>query len=279
MGTIPSMETGAARRARSTGNAAVIVARLLVGTVLLTAVQPAAAQRPRRRFEPTDLRLQPAGVAEVDWQGGVVTGEDGQRAFLPDFEASLGISSHVELELDGTFGLDQLSKPVFLDNTLLAVRIGVVDEPDAPGSTSSWSAGIQAGPRLPTLPQTHGLGLEALAIVGRTTGGMHLFAQFGSLIDPSESVAGYRRPVHPFGIEGGLDLDLDLDQHDTWSLSAELGGIKYFSPHRDQIHVATGPALRVSKWLELSVVGLVGLLSGGDRLGAFLGANTRFSVF
>jgi hypothetical protein len=256
-----------------------VAAALLIALAFVTAAQPAAAQRPRRRFEPTDLRLQPAGVAELDFQGGVVTGEDGQRAFLPDFEASLGISSHVELELDGTFGLDQLSKPVFLDNTLVAVRIGMVDEPDAPGSTSSWSGGVQAGPRLPTLPHTHGLGLEALAIVGRTSGGMHLFAQFGSLIDPAESVAGYRRPVHPFGLEGGLDLDLDLDEHDTWSLSAELGGIKYLSPHRDQIHVAGGPALRVSKWLELSLVGLVGLLSGGDRLGLFLGANTRFNVF
>ncbi len=263
----------------ATGHAAVTLARLVIVAFLLTVAHPAAAQRPRRRFEPTDLRLQPAGVAEVDLQGGVVTGEDGQRAFVPDFEASLGISSHVELELDGTFGLDPLAKPMFLDNTLLAVRIGIVDEPDAPGSTSSWSGGVQAGPRLPTLAQTHGLGLEALAIVGRTAGGMHLFAQFGSLIDPAEPVAGYRRPVHPFGIEGGFDLDLDLDQHDTWSLSAELGGIKYFSPHRDQIHVATGPAVRVSKWLELSLVGFVGLLSGGDRLGVFVGANTRFNVF
>ena len=264
------METGAARRASLA---------LLVIVGLVAEAGPAAAQRPRRRFEPTDLRLQPAGVAEVDLQGGIVTGEDGQRAFLPDVETSLGISSHVELELDGTFGLDRLSKPVFLDNTLLAVRIGIVDEQDVPGGTSAWSGGVQAGPRLPTLPGTHGLGMEALAIVGRTAGGMHLFAQVGSLIDPSESVAGYRRPVHPFGLEGGLDLDLDLDGSDRWSLNAELGGITYFSPHRDQLHAAAGPAVRVSKGLELSVIAIVGVLAGGDRLGLVLGANSRFQAF
>jgi hypothetical protein len=264
------MQTGAARRRPLA---------LLAFAALLTAAAPAEAQRPRRRFEPTDLRLQPAGVAEVDVQGGFVTGEDGQRAFLPDFEASVGISSHVELELDGTFGLDRLSKPQFLDNTLLAVRIGMVDEPDEPGSTSSWSGGVQAGPRLPTLPQSHGLGMEALAIVGRTAGGMHLFAQAGSIIDPSEPVTGYVRRIHPYGLEAGLDLDLDLDTHDTWSMNAELGGITYFSPHRDQLHVAGGPSMRVSRWLELSVVALVGILPGGDRFGVLLGANTTFKAF
>jgi hypothetical protein len=263
------MATGAARRAP--------LALLVIG--LLTAAGPAAAQRSRRRFEPTDLRLQPAGIAEVDLQTGVVAGEDGKRAFVPDFEASLGIASHVELELDGTFGLDHLSTPQFLDNTLLAVRIAMVDEHDDPESTAAWSGGVQAGPRLPTLPGTHGVGIEALAIVGRTAGPMHLFAQVGTLADPSETVAGYRRPVHPFGVEGGLDLDLDLDEHDRWSLNAELGGIKYFSPHRDQVHLAGGPALRVSKWLELSVVAIVGVLAGGDRLGLMAGVNSRFQLF
>lgn len=252
---------------------------MLAIAALVTIAAPAAAQRPRRRFEPTDLRLQPAGVAEVDVQGGLVTGEDGQRAFVPDVEASVGISSHVELELDGTFGLDRLSKPQFLDNTLLAARILMFDEPDAPGSSSSWSGGVQAGPRLPTLPQAHGLGMEALAIVGRTVRGVHLFAQVGSIIDPSEPVEGYRSRVHPYALEAGLDLDLDLDQTDTWSLNAELGSLTYFSPHRDQLHLAGGPALRVSKALELSVVGLVGVLPGGDRFGLLIGANTRFTAF
>jgi hypothetical protein len=264
------MQTGAARR----GPLAVLAI-----VALLVVAAPARAQRPRLRFEPTDLRLQPVGVAEVDVQGGFVTGADGQRVVMPDVEASVGISSHVELALDGTFGLDHLSKPRFLDNTLLAVRIGMFDEPDAPGSSSSWSGGVQAGPRLPTLPQAHGLGMEALAIVGRTAHGMHLFAQVGSIIDPSEPVEGYGSRIHPYALEAGLDLDLDLDDDDTWSLNAELGSITYFSPHRDQLHLAGGPAVRVSKWLELSLVGLVGVLPGGDRFGLLAGANTHFKAF
>lgn len=257
------------------------LAALVVPVVLATLVvsSPAAAQRARRRFEPTDLRLQPAGTAEIELQAGVVTGEDGQRAFVPDFEASLGISSHVELELDGTYGLDSFSKPAFLDNTLLAVRMQVVDEHDAPGSKSAWSGGIQAGPRLPTLPQTHGLGMEALVIVGRTTESVHLFAQAGTLIDPSEPYVGYRRPVHPYGFEGGLDLDLDLDDHDKWSFMGEVGGIKYFSPHADQLHLAAGPSCQVSPGLEVSFVALVGVLRGGDRFGGLFGATSRFKMF
>jgi hypothetical protein len=246
-------------------------------TVAITG--PAGAQRTRRRFEPTDLRLQPAGVAEVDLQAGVVSGEDGERAFAPDFEASLGLSPHLELEIDGAFGLDQLSHPEFLDNTLVALRIAVVDEPDTPGSKSRWSGGVQAGPRLPTLPSTHGIGFEALAIAGRSAGKVHVFAQAGTLIDPAEQVRDHRRLVRPFGIEGGLDLDLDLDDHDTWSLTGELGGIHYISPHRDQLHVAGGPSVQVSSWLELSLIGLFGILPGGDRVGVLLGANSRFALF
>src|SRR4051794_2272963 len=121
------MATGAARR----GPLAVRCALVAFALLVVSAPAPASAQHTRRRFEPTDLRLQPPGVSEVDLQAGVVTGEDGQRLFAPDFEASLGISSHVELELDGTFGLDRFSRATFLDNTLLAVRILMVDEPDA----------------------------------------------------------------------------------------------------------------------------------------------------
>jgi hypothetical protein len=101
-------------------------AAALAALALIVGSSGVAAAQGRRRFEPTDLRLQPAGTAEIDLQGGPVTGEDGQRAFIPDFEASLGIGSHVELELDGTFGLDDYTKPIFLDNTLIAVARGDV---------------------------------------------------------------------------------------------------------------------------------------------------------
>jgi hypothetical protein len=237
----------------------------------------ASAQHVRRRFEPTDINLQPAGVAEIDLQGGLVRGDDGTRAFAPDFEATIGISPQAELDIDGAFGFDHGTfEP--LDNTLVALRVGVLDVRDTPTSESAWAAGIQAGPRLPTLPGARGLGMEALAIVGRTDGPMHLFFQVGTLLDPFQP-NGSGPPVRPFGIEGGVDLDLDLDAREAWSLKAELGGVKFFSPHDSQLHATAGPAIHATKSLELSLVALVGLLPGGDRYGLLLGATSRFRAF
>ena len=254
-------------------------AAALAACALIVGTYSTAGAQGRRRFEPTDLRLQPAGVAELDLQGGPVTGEDGQRAFVPDFEASLGIGSHIELELDGTFGLDDYTKPIFLDNTLIAVRVAMFDVPDDIGSKSAWSGGIQAGPRLPTLPGRRLLGFESLAIVGRSTGRMHVFAQAGAILDPLEPVPGRTRLGRPFGLEGGVNFDLDLDAAGTWSVTGEVGAIKYLSPQLDQLHIAGGPQLEVTPWLDVSLVGLVGLLPGGDRLGLLLGANKRFKMF
>lgn len=251
----------------------------LAAFALTVGISAAAHAEGRRRFEPTDLRLQPAGVAEIDLQGGPVTGEDGARAFVPDFETSIGIGSHVELEIDGTFGLEGYTKPIFLDNTLIAVRVEMFDEPDAPGSKSAWSGGIQAGPRLPTLPGRKLLGFEGLAIVGRSTGRMHVFFQAGSIVDPLEPVPGRARLGRPFGLEGGINFDLDLDEKGVWSITGEVGAIKYLSPQLDQLHLAGGPQLQVTPWLDVSLVGLVGLLQGGDRLGLLLGADTRFKMF
>jgi hypothetical protein len=237
----------------------------------------ASAQHVRRRFEPTDINLQPAGVAEIDLQGGLVRGDDGTRAFAPDFEATIGISPQAELDIDGAFGFDHGTfEP--LDNTLVALRVGVLDARDTPTSESAWAAGVQAGPRLPTLPGARGLGMEALAIVGRTDGPMHLFFQVGTLLDPFQP-NGSGPPVRPFGIEGGVDLDLDLDAREAWSLKAELGGVKFFSPHDSQLHATAGPAIHATKSLELSLVALVGLLPGGDRYGLLLGATSRFRAF
>jgi hypothetical protein len=250
----------------------------LVFSLVVLAPRTAHAQRARGRFEPTDLRLQPSGVSEIDLQAGYVTGEDGKRVFAPDYEASIGITSHTELELDGTYGLDSHGKPAALDNTLLALRIEMFDIPDALGSRSAWSGGVQAGARLPTLPGAHRLGSEALFIVGRTAGRMHLFGQVGAIVDSAQSMVG--TPTYrPFGIESGLDLDLDLDDQDLWSFEAELGAVQFFSSDRNQVHLTAGPALNVAKALQLSVVGLVGFLAGGDRAGVLLGATTHFKVF
>ncbi len=251
----------------------------LAWVTVFGATSPAAAgSRARRRFEPTDLRLLEEGSAEIDVQGGIALGDQGTRAYAPDFEASVGISNYAEIEVDGAFGFENLTEPQFVDETLVALRLAVVDWPATSTSPARWSAGIQAGPRLPTLKGARGLGLEALVIAGRSGGRLHIFAQAGALVDsatPNDS----GNLVRPVGVECGLDVDIDLDESESWSLKGELGGVKFLSADASQLQMTVGPAVSVASWLELSAVGIVGILPGGDRLGFLLGATSHFGLF
>lgn len=249
---------------------------VVAAAATLTHARDASAQA-RHRFEPTDLRIQQPGIAEVDLQGGISSDGDRTRVYAPDFEASVGISSHAEIEIDGALGFERDSSPELVDNTLVALRVAIFEIPDAPHSRSAWSGGVQAGPRLPTLRHARGLGIEALAIIGRSGERLHVFIQAGTLVDPANSSPTTRS--RPTGVEGGIDLDLDLDAREVWSLKSELGGVKFFSAHPDQLHLTGGPAVWALPWLELSLVGIVGLLPGGDRFGMLFGGASRFRAF
>jgi hypothetical protein len=245
--------------------------------VAIAALAPdAGAQRTRRRFEPTDLNLTAKGVAEIDVQGGYVVSEPENHVIAPDVEASLGIAQNAEIEIDTSYGLER-GKPMFLDQTWASLRLGVYDVPGKEDGEAAWAAGVQAGPKLPTGPDSRGLGFESIAIGGRNVGRVHLFLQAGMLLDPEDLTLPNR--TRPFGVEGGGDLDLDLDDVDRWSIHAELGGVRFFSPHPDQIHATAGAALRVVPSLEVSAVALVGLLPGSDRFGILLGVAPRFRLF
>ena len=73
--------------------------------VLIFAAPPASAQS-RRRFEPTDLQLQPEGTLEVDTQAGFAAGQSADRLVLPDLEVSLGLTRGVQLEIDATYAVE-----------------------------------------------------------------------------------------------------------------------------------------------------------------------------
>jgi hypothetical protein len=245
-----------------------------LAVAVVATASPAAAQRHhavRRRFEPTDFRLSPPGTAEIDLQAGVVEGTTSTRAYAPDVEATLGLSRSAELEIDTQLGFDS-GEYQFADQLWVAGRLGVADR-DADDDESSWAAGVQAGPRIPAVLGSRGLGVEGLAIVGRNQGAVHLFGQGGFILD--SSFEGHR----PYGGEGGFDAEIDLDRHDTWTLKGEIGGVHFFSQNADQLHVTAGAGVRPSAWLELTAVGLVGLLPGGDRFGVLFGAAPRFRLF
>jgi hypothetical protein len=264
-----------------------------VGCALLFSLESgsAYAQSIRRRFEPTDLKMKRVGTAEIDIQIGFVQGALGHRIVAPDIEASLGLTSFAQLQIDTSFGFDDgtnddfagvapRTAPTkafqFLENTWAALKLGIVDRID-PVTKRGWVFGVQAGPKLATTSWSRGTGLEALAIVGRSGGSLHLFAQGGVLLDPYFLDATGSR-FRPFAVEGGLDLDLDLDSVDKWSFRAELGGAHFFAPKFDQIHLTAGISYRIVRWLELSAIGIAGL-GPGDRLGGLLGATPRFDLF
>lgn len=260
--------------------------RRIVSSGLLAALMlvehSAVAQhvrRIRRRFEPTDLDLRGAGTTELDVQTGFVEGASSNRIVAPDIEAIVGIGPNAQIQIDTTLGFDSAhgSKFRFLDNTWASLKLGIFDSgDDDDDSVPAWAGGIQAGPKLPTTAWSRSLGAEAIAIVGRSVGRLHVFAQGGVLLDPYVTVPN-ARDLRPFAAEGGVDLSLGLDTNEKWELKAELGGAHYFSPATTELHGTGGIAHHPAPWLELSVIGIAGL-GPGDRLGLLFGVAPRFDL-
>jgi len=140
---------------------------LFFGVVFLFTSQVAAGPA-RFRFEPTDLRLEPKGVAELDLQIGVTHGEGAaaNRVILPDFEFDLGLTRNVEINIDGAFGFDrydQGSRRYVGEALWTGVKLGLAEiRNDA--RTRSFAVGMQLGPRFPTIGDTRGIGYGALAL-------------------------------------------------------------------------------------------------------------------
>jgi hypothetical protein len=103
-------------------------------------------------------------------------------------------------------------------------------------------------------------------------GDSHVALNLGALVDPA--VVGERAT----GMEGGLDLALAAGVPGL-SIMGELGGVHFFSPDADQLHATAGVGFSPSDWLDLSAIGLVGLLPAGDRLGLLLGVSPKFALW
>ncbi len=248
---------------------------------LVVAAQPGVAEaRPQPRFEPTDLELEEPGVTEIDLQLGPVRGQGPWKLVTPDFEIDLGLLPRLELDLDGAWAFEgvtpgspgsTLFDHTAPDNLWLSAKIGIADWRD-PERDRAVAIGLQVGPKLPVANGASGLGLEVLALVGSVWSGSHLVINFGGLYDPS--VMGGR----PRGIEAGLDLELELVP-DRWSILGELGGVSYVSSDPNQLSGTAGLQFSPTKMLDLSVVFLVGFLSGSDQYGLLFGASPKFALW
>lgn len=270
---------------RGSNEPRIVTTRLLVkGLVLAGAVGffavPANARTARRIFEPTDLELEDPGIAELDVQLGLVRGRDPYRLSVPDFELDLGVSRRVELEIDGAVGIEGPENGDFAfsrmvpDNLWTAVKVGVLDLRDAV-SGNTWAVGFQLGPKLPTARGSSGLGGEALLLGAFRAGPTLIALSAGGLIDPRTDEG----PHRPIGFEGGIDFGRQVDSDGRWTLTAEVGGVRFTSKDAHQLTVTAGVAWAPGDLIEFSVVGLAGALEGSDRYGILVGVSPKVRLW
>ena len=121
----------------------------------------------------------------------------------------------------------------------------------------------------------HGLGVESLLLTGGMLGPLTAVLNLGGFIDPAPSATSGR----PIGLEAGLDLRFRLDGRNRFGLTGELAGTHFLSPDPDQLQATLGFVWSVRPTLDLSLTGLIGSLSGGDRYGLLLGVSPKLRLF
>lgn len=252
--------------------------RIALLLVLLAATAGAEEHHHQPRFEPTDLELEDPGVLDLDFQLGPVKGQDPWRIVVPDFEIDLGILPYLELDIDGAWAFEGTSGgSTFFDHTApdnlwVSVKLGLLDTHEE-DRHDAWALGVQLGPKLPGAPDTSGVGVEGLLLVGRYVDRTHVVLNLGGFWDPA--VAGQR----PAALEAGLDIDIDLDAEGTFSFSGELAGAAYLSGDPAQGAATAGVTWAVNESLDLSLVVLVGFLDGSDQFGLLLGVSPKVRLW
>jgi hypothetical protein len=237
-----------------------------------------ADARNRPLFEPTDLEMEKTGIVEVDVQVGAVRGDAPWRAVVPDVEVDIGITSNVEIDVDGAYAIEGPGDGRFSfdhpapDNLWVAAKLGLFDSRED-GAATAWAVGAQLGPKLPLANDAHGIGYEALLIAGHTRGESHFVLNFGGLVDPGGQIAAQR----PIAVEGGIDLDLHFGASPL-SVTGELAAVHFFSDDEDQLNATAGLTFGASEALDLSIVVLRGFLAG-DRAGILFGVSPKFALF
>jgi hypothetical protein len=255
-----------------------VVATLLLAALASPAARAHAAARPR--FEPTDLEWEETGIAELDLQFGPVRGQGPWRIVVPDFELDLGLLPWLEIDLDGAYAVEGPDNgPFSLDHSAPdalwpSVKLGAAGIHDT-GSAYGAALGFQIGPKLPVASGAHGLGVEALMLTGGMVGRLTTVLNFGGFVDPAPDASSGR----PIGIEIGLDLQFKLDHIDRFQLTGELSGTHFISSDPDQLQATLGFVWSVRPTLGLSITGLLGSLSGGDRYGLLLGVSPKVRLF
>jgi hypothetical protein len=186
----------------------------------------------------------------------------------------------LELDVDGAYAIEGApGKPFSLDHSSpdplwTSLKFGLVDIVDDQAART-YGIATQLGPKWPTFRGAHGVGVEGLLIGGLGFRGTLLALNVGGFIDPAPA----RSSPRPIAVEAGLDWSQDLDEAGRYSVDAGLSGVKFISDHPAELQLELGPTYAATEWLDVSVVGLVGFLSGGDRYGVLLGFSPHFGVW
>lgn len=239
----------------------------------ILALASVAQSRPhvRKHFEPTNLEFEEPGTTELDLETGFVRSQDAWRLVAPDFELDLGLTSWLELGIDGAYAFEgKPGAPFSFDHAAPdplwpALKVGFLDIEDNE-SGRTYALGAQVGPKLPTFPGGRGLGIEGVLLAGAHLGFNDFGLNLGGFVDPRPQDA-----PRPSGFEASLAWERDLDAKGTWSLGGEVGSVVFTSSDPTQLQAAFGPSYAAASWLDLSVTGLLGFLPGGDRYGLLLG--------
>ena len=242
--------------------------RLAAASVLL--ITSVASARPvRPLFEPTDLEMEEPGILDVDLQMGVIRGAGPYRVVTPDFELDVGILPWLELDIDGTYAVDEDAHAV-PDNLWLSAKIALAASRSME-THRAWGLGIQIGPKLPVAPGSTGVGFEGLALVGGIVGRVQAVVNLGGFVDPDPDGTG-----RDTGFEAGIDLEIHLSG--PWFFVGELSGVSFTSPDPNQLITTAGIKWSPRDSFDLSVVGLLGYLDGNDRWGILLGVSPKFRI-
>jgi hypothetical protein len=260
------------------GSATARLGSLLVISLLVPSTALAAARHRTSSFEPTDLDLEDPLTLELDLQFGPLfrDGEPDLRWFVPDFELQLGLTSRIELEVDGALSFDRNSGHFTLtgDNLWTSAKLGLFADMDPNDPDRAWALGTQLGPMLPTAPHSFGTGFGALLLGARMAAPWHVVVNLGAMLSPIDRT----QTLRSFVAVGGLDLDYDLDAQNRWSLLGEIGAGYSFGPDPHDLHATLGLDLSATPHLDFSLVGFYGFLPGGDRLGLLFGVSPKFDL-
>jgi hypothetical protein len=246
----------------------------IAAAILLLLLPSVTGARPLRpRFESSDLELERPGTVELNLQVGFIQSDGPYRVVVPDLEVDVGIFDWLELDVDWTYALEQPFDHSSPDNVWLSLKLGLLDVRDA-RREATWALGLQLGPRLGAAPGASGAGFESLLLVAHQRRRVHLVLNVGGLADPPIAAAPgitYR----PIAFEFGGRVEIDCDARGLVSVAGEVDAVAYLSIDPSQIALSGAVNWNPTERISLSLTGMVGFLSGGDRWGVLLGYSQK----